>query len=295
MPVTYEQLMALEARDIPSSYGERDTLLYAVSTGMGRDPLNERELDFLFEKRALKVVPTQAITASEIGLVFDIGMHVEKFLHGGMCVSFHKPLPVAANLLTDQRVTEVYDKGLDKGCVVEITGKVRERDTGEPMFDWVSLFFCRGDGGVGGPGGKVPRPHPIPERAPDLVRSLQTRPEQALLYRLNGDRNLVHVDPRVAGDVGFPRPILHGACTEAFACREILAGVCGYDPTMIRAFDVRYSSPVFPGETIETSIWVDGVTVSFRCRVVERDVIVIDHGRCALSRPPAVFARSAAQ
>jgi acyl dehydratase len=103
-----------------------------------------------------------------------------------------------------------------------------------------------------------------------------------LLYRLTGDRNLVHVDPRVARKAGFPRPILHGACTASIACREIVKQVCKYDQSRVEEFDVRWTSPAFPGERIETSMWLDDGVVSFRCRSVERDKIVIDNGRCKL-------------
>lgn len=291
MAVSYEQLLALREQDIPFAYDERDSMLYALSVGMGRDPTDERELPFVFEGRALKVMPTQAILVCVPGMIWDIGLDVEKFLHGEQSFRFHRPMPAAAQVRNDARIAEVYDKGDARGCVIEIEGTARLAD-GEPLVSWTARIMARGDGGIGS-NRKVPPPHAIPDRAPDIVDLSATRPEQALLYRLNGDRNLVHADPRVSAEAGFPAPILHGACTASIACRAILRHICDYDPTAIAGFDVRWTAPVFPGETIETAIWVDGDMLSFRCTSAERGQVVIDHGRCVL-RQAAVTARAIA-
>lgn len=282
MSATYDRLIRLRSKDVPYRYEERDSLLYAVSVGMGRDPLNQDELQYVFEKYPLRTVPTQAVVVARQKLIWDVGLDVGKFLHGEQKLTIHKPLPIAAELLADAGVSEVYDKGAGKGAVLQLEGTVRDAGDGADLFSWSSLIVARGDGGVGGPGGKVPGPHPIPDRAPDLVFTAETRPEQALLYRLNGDRNLIHADPHLAKSVGFRQPILHGACTYAIACREILAHVAGYDHTRFRSFDVRFTAPIYPGEHVQTQIWVDGTVVSFRCRSPERDVMVLDHGRCEL-------------
>lgn len=283
MAVSYEQLLALREKDVAFSYDERDSMLYAISIGMGRSPTDERELPFVFEGRDLKVMPTQAIIFCVPGMIWDIGLDVEKFLHGEQSFRFHRPLPPAAEIRNEGRVAEVYDKGADRGCLLELQGTASLAD-GAPLVSWTARIMARGDGGIG-IDRKVAPPHAIPTRAPDVVDHSETRPDQALLYRLNGDRNLVHVDPRVANEAGFPVPILHGACTASIACRAILLHVCDYDPATIAEFDVRWTAPVFPGETIETAIWIDGDTVSFRCRSVERDRVVIDHGRCKLRAP----------
>ena len=117
---------------------------------------------------------------------------------------------------------------------------------------------------------------------PDTSCILETRTDQALLYRLSGDRNPLHADPGLAQKVGFPVPILHGLCTYGTACRALLTTICDYDHTMIRGFDVRFSAPVYPGETIITDMWRDGNIVSFECRLKERDVVVIRNGKCTL-------------
>jgi len=203
-------------------------------------------------------------------------------LHGEQRLTLHRPLPQEGELIADSRVTEAYDKGAGKGAVIYTETKVRLAD-GTPLFTQHSTTFARGDGGFGGPAGSGPAPHALPERKPDQTVTLETRKDQALLYRLNGDRNPLHADPALAKKVGFPAPILHGLCTYGTACRAILQSVAKYDHTKIAGFDVRFSSPVYPGESIATDLWVDGKTVSFRCRVPERDVVVINNGRCVLA------------
>jgi acyl dehydratase len=151
------------------------------------------------------------------------------------------------------------------------------------MFTLVSSTFARGDGGFGGASGSGPQPHAIPDRKPDATATLQTSKDQALLYRLNGDRNPLHADPDLALRVGFRAPILHGLCTYGIACRAILQTVAAYDHTRITEFDVRFSAPVYPGDAIATDIWVDGNVVSFRCRIPGRDnIVVINNGKCTL-------------
>ena len=134
----------------------------------------------------------------------------------------------------------------------------------------------------GGPKDGSPEPHQIPDRKPDIISELDTTPDQALLYRLSGDRNPLHSDLDVAEAAGFPRPILHGLCSYGTACRSIIKDVCKYDSSLIKQFDVRFSSPVFPGEKISTEIWVDGSDISFRSWVKERNVMVINNGKCVL-------------
>jgi acyl dehydratase len=143
--------------------------------------------------------------------------------------------------------------------------------------------MARGDGGFGGPSGTGPRPHRPPQRDPDLSCDLSTRQDQALLFRLTGDRNPLHADPALASRAGFDVPILHGMCTYGVACRAILKTICDYDYTLIESFEARFTAPVLPGDTITTDMWQDGNVVSFRCSVKERDVIVLRNGKCTLA------------
>ena len=282
MPINYDHIMGLKQQDVPYSYGDQETMLYSLGVGLGRDPLDEAELDFVFERDTLRTVPSMASVLGRIPLLKDCGYDYTRVLHGEQKLSLHRPLPAAAELLVDARVIEAYDKGADKGALIYTEFTARTKADDQPLFTQVSSTFARGDGGFGGATTPSPKPHVIPDREPDRSCELTTRADQALLYRLNGDRNPLHVDPALAKSVGFPVPILHGLCTYGTACVAILKTLCVYDHTMITGLDVRFSAPVYPGETIVTDMWRDGETVSFQCRLKERDVMVINNGRCIL-------------
>ena len=284
MAMNYEKLMQLKSEGQRFSYTDRETMLYAVGIGLGRDPLDENELPYVFELPALKTVPTMATVLTRMTVLKDSGFEYSKVVHGEQRLALHRPLPAQGELIASARVTEAYDTGSGKGAVIYTETKVDSAADGQPMFTLVSTTFARGDGGFGGPAGTGPAPHVLPERKPDGSVTLETRKDQALLYRLNGDRNPLHADPVLAKRVGFPAPILHGLCTYGTACRALLAEVAKYDHTRITGFDVRFSSPVYPGESIATDYWVDGKVVSFRCRIPERgDALVINNGRCLLA------------
>lgn len=282
MAVTYEQLMKLEVKDELVRITDRDTLLYALSVGMGRDPLDMKELPYVYEGRGLKTVPSMAGVIQRIPILSS-GLDMVKLLHGEQWLTIHNPVPPVGDFLCDSRVSGIYDKGPGKGAIVLMEAKVRAAAEGTPLFTATTVFFCRGDGGIGGPGGAAPRPHAIPDRAPDLTCVVDTRPDQALLYRLNLDRNPLHADPEVARRAGFEAPILHGMCGYGTVCRGLLKSVCDYDHTKIVGLDLRFTSPIYPGESIEIDIWRDGNIASFRCRVPERGVVVMDNGKCTLA------------
>ncbi|MGY3644816.1 acyl dehydratase [Bradyrhizobium sp. LM4.3] len=160
------------------------------------------------------------------------------------------------------RTIGAYDKGGDKGAVV-IDETTWIDDKGEKIATLTASTFARGDGGFGGPSSGAPEPHLVPGRKPDVSVSLDTRPDQALLYRLNGDLNPLHSDPDFAKRAGFSRPILHGLCTFGIACRAVLQEFCHYDPMRILSHEARFSAPVFPGDAITVDLWQDGNVVSF--------------------------------
>lgn len=282
MAVTYEQLMALRIVGARVRYTDRETLLYALSVGMGRDPLDAQELPYVFEGRGLKTLPSMAAVLMRIP-VLESGLDLAGLLHGGQWLRLHGPLPPAGELLCDSHIAAVHDKGAGRGAIVLMEATARNAADQAPLFTATSILVARGDGGCGGPGGSPPRPHAIPERAPDGTVHLETRPEQALLYRLNGDRNPLHADPGFAGRAGFRAPILHGLCSYGSACRGLLQAVAGYDHRRITGLDVRFTSPVFPGDALELDYWLDGGTVSFRCRLPARGVVALDNGRCTLT------------
>jgi acyl dehydratase len=284
MPINYDELMQARSAGIESKYGDRETMLYALGIGFMRDPMNEAELPFCYEN-GLKTVPTMAtvIGWGQGGTMARSGINYLMVVHGEQRITMHKPLPSAAEVVSDERVLGVFDKGKDKGAVLVTERVMREKNSGDKLCTLVSSTFARGDGGFGGPKDGAPEPHQLPARAPDLVHECDTRADQAFIYALSGDRNPLHRDPKVAKMAGFPRPILHGLCSYGTACRAIISTVCKYDPAKITGFDVRFSAPVFPGETIVTEMWVDGPIVSFRCKLKERDVVVINNGKCTLA------------
>jgi acyl dehydratase len=284
MSLDYETLKNRRSDGWKSSYTDKDVLLYNLAIGMGRDPLDEMELPFIFEVPELRVVPTAGIIIGHGGgsLYDNVGIDWTGVVHGEQRLTMHRPLPPAAELTGSTWVSEIVDKGPEKGALLITTTECRLAG-GEPVYTTESVIFARRNGGFGGPREQSKTPHVLPEREPDLVHVTQTRPDQAALYRLTGDRTHLHIDPKFAARAGFPRPILHGLCSYGIACRALLASVCDYDPARIRQFDVRFSAPVFPGETIETDIWREGETVSFRCRVAEREAVVLNNGLCLLN------------
>lgn len=282
MPVTYDGLMSLKSEGDVFTYGDRDTMLYALGVGMGRDPMNEAELPFVYEN-GLKTVPTLAtVIAWGQRTIGRADINYLMVVHGEQRLTVHKPLPASATIIADERVVAAVDKGAGKGALIYTEKVIRLKDSNEKLCTLGGTIFARGDGGFGGPSTGGPEPHPIPERKPDATAENDTRVDQALLYRLSGDRNPLHSDPKIAKMAGFPRPILHGLCTYGTVCRGVLQTICHYDHTMITGFDVRFSSPVFPGETIVTEMWKDKNVVSFRSKVKERDVVVINNGKCTL-------------
>lgn len=283
MAINYEELMQAKSTGVEASWGDRETMLYALGIGFMRDPMDTRELQFAYEND-LKAVPTMAtvIGWGASSTMARSGINYLMVVHGEQRLTLHKPLPVAATVLIDERVIGAFDKGKDKGAVIVTEKVLRDKKSNDKLCTLVGTTFARGDGGFGGPKDGAPQPHTLPTRAPDLSHECDTRPDQAFIYALSGDRNPLHRDPNVAKMAGFPRPILHGLCTYGTACRAVISSVCKYDAQKITGFDVRFSSPVFPGETIVTEMWVDGSVVSFRSKVKERDVVVLNNGKCTL-------------
>jgi len=284
MPINYDLLMSLKSEGDEFTYTDRETMLYALGVGMGRDPMDEAELKYVYETPDMRTVPTMATVISwGQRTLAKADLNWLMIVHGEQRLELHKPLPAAATIVANGRVTGAVDKGADKGALVISETEIFDKATGDHLCTLGSTIFARGDGGFGGPSDGAPPVHPVPDRAPDMSCELETRADQALLYRLSGDRNPLHADPAFAKAAGFPRPILHGLCTYGTACRAVLKTACDYDHTKIKGFDVRFSAPVFPGETIITDMWKDGNVLSFQCRLKERDVTVIKNGKCTLA------------
>lgn len=267
---------ALEAREpivSRQTVTKRDVMLYAL--GVGAD-----ELAFVYEEN-LQMLPSMATTLAYPGFVwkdFDLGADWKKVLHGETSIEIHRPLPVEGELIGETKFGPFFDKGADKGTVAYQTREIRDAD-GNLLVTVRNGSFLRGDGGQGGSSEPQPRPRPLPDRPADEVITLTTAANQALIYRLSGDYNPLHIDPEVAKVGGFDRPILHGLATFGVVGRAVLAALCGNESSRLRRLDARFASPVYPGETIRTEIWREGDGVaSYRASVVERDLVVLNNG-----------------
>jgi acyl dehydratase len=285
MPIDYQKLKSRAFADVIQRYTERDTILYALGLGCGADPTDSDDLRFVYEE-GLRALPSMGVVLGTPGFwLKDPGTGVDwrKVLHGEQGLVLHKPLPAAATVIGRTRVKEIFDKGEGKGALLFSERDVIDQSSGEKLCTLTSTTFLRGEGGFGGPQGPTPEPHPLPDRAPDRAVDMPTLPQAALIYRLSGDPNPLHADPKVAAAAGFPRPIQHGLCTFGVAGRAVLRTCCGNDPARLKTMQLRFSAPVFPGETIRTEIWQDGNTLSFRARVAERDLVVLSNGRATIA------------
>jgi acyl dehydratase len=263
------------------SWTSTDALLYAIAVGAGLgDPL--RELEFTTENSAgieQKVLPTFGVLVARSGPARALGsIDWCMLVHAEQAFELHRPLPVAGTARTTSTVTGIYDKG--SGALVVTENVAVDAETGDPLVTSRSSAFIRGEGGFGGERG--PRDGSEawerPGREPDLRVEEPTRPEQALLYRLTGDRNPLHTDPQFAARGGFSRPILHGLCTYGITGRALLHAACDSDPARFAAMSGRFTSPVLPGETLVVSIWRDDGGAVFQT-ARQDGTVVIDRGR----------------
>ena len=265
---------------VTRSWTSTDCLLYALGVGAGAADPTGFELEFTTENSAeveQRVLPTFATIVGLGGAgraslgTFDPAMLV----HGEQSIEMHGVIPPSGSVTTTSTVAGIYDKG--SGAVVVLESESRLADGGAPLFSSRSSLFIRGEGGFGGDRGPS-SPGRAPEGEPDESVSYTTRTDQALLYRLSGDRNPLHSDPVFAKRAGFDRPILHGLCTYGFTGRALLHTLCGSDPARFGAMHARFSRPTMPGDTLTVSMWVDGHEASFRTEN-QRGETVIDGGR----------------
>ncbi|MFN8039792.1 MAG: MaoC/PaaZ C-terminal domain-containing protein [Acidimicrobiales bacterium] len=271
---------AVGARSEPTehSWGSKDAILYALGVGAGTD-----ELAFTTENTSdtpQRVLPTMAVVLATgfFGAFSKIGdFNPAMLVHGEQAIELFGEIPVKGTVSTVGEITGIYDKG--KGALIVCESTSTNVETGEPLFRNTFAAFIRGEGGFGGDRGPSGPKNEAPEREPDHVVTYQTRDDQALLYRLSGDRNPLHSDPAFAAMGGFDRPILHGLCTYGFTGRALLHTLCGSDPSRFRGMEGRFSSPVLPGEALTVSMWVDGDQATFRTAGGDGRT-VLDGGRC---------------
>lgn len=281
MAIDPERLRSFPIPETRQRLTKRDTILYALSIGLGQDPLDERQLDFVHEAR-LRAFPSLAVVLGYPGFWLrnlDTGVDWKRLVHGEQAVTWHAMLPVEGEVIGRTRVTGLVDRGEGRGALLYSAREVIDAATGRLLATLDQTTVLRGDGGFAGRSDPVRAPHPMPERDPDDAVELPTRSEQALLYRLNGDDNPLHADPAAARAAGFDRPILHGLCTLGVVVHALMRRVCGYDTARPRHLALRFSAPVFPGEAIRTEIWDEGGgAYAFRARVASRDAVVVSNG-----------------
>jgi acyl dehydratase len=283
MGLNYERIMAYRPADIAVTYGARDCMLYALGIGLGMNPVDPGELKFVYERAGLEAFPTMAVVLGWPGRMTDPAFGIDERLvvAGDLKVVLHRPLPAEGRLVSRPRVKEVIDKGPGNAAIVLNTRDLVDQD-GALIATVDSSTFARKQGGFGGKVTETPVPPAVPERAPEKICDLPTPPNLALLYRLTGDENPLHADPQRATVAGFDRPILHGAASFGIAAHAILRTVADYHPERLASIEARFSKPVFPGETIRTEIWPDRERISFQCRVIGRNDIVLSNGLALL-------------
>jgi acyl dehydratase len=280
MPIDPEKLRSWPVPEVEQTYTVDDVIRYGLAVGYGSDPLDESQLRFVHED-GLRAAPTlPVVLACPWGWLADpaTGVDWSRVVHGEQSLTLHAPIPTAATVRGRTRVTAVVDKG-DAGALVHQERIVTDVATGLPLATLGIAIFCRGVGGFAG-SDESPAPLPaVPAREPNAVCDLPTAPQQALWYRLAGDRNPLHALPGTARQAGFSSPILHGLATFGVAGHALLRGVCGYQVHRLRSMAARFTAPVFPGETLRTELWREGDgRIRFRTRSLERDVVVVDRG-----------------
>ncbi len=280
-----DKVLTRKFPDIEHAVTSRDCMLYALGIGVGDRPEDPRDLQFTYEK-GLKFFPSLVNVIAHPGgwiQAPELGVDWVKLLHGEQSFTMHAVLEPGKSYVGSYQVLDVLDKGPGKGALLFLRKELREKGHSAVVSTVTSTYFLRGDGGCGGTTTEAPAPHPIPERAPDATCTLPTLAQAALIYRLSGDYNPIHADPVLARKAGFERPILHGLCSLGVATRAVLMSCCNDEPERLKSLQLRFSSPVYPGETLVTDLWRDGHSVSFRSRVVERNVVVLNNGRAVVA------------
>jgi len=294
MPLDYDTLKHWHFDPIEHRYTGKDTMLYALGIGLGQDPLDPHELRYVYEQN-LQAFPTLAVVLAYPGFWMRdprAGIDWVRLVHGEQRLTMHAPLPPQGTVIGQSRITHVIDKGADKGALV-VTERTLHDPTGQLLATLAQTTFCRGDGGFSAqqkqPSDAPPPALPAaPNRAPDRQARLHISPRAALIYRLSADMNPLHADPAVARKAGFERPILHGLCTYGMAARALVRTWGDGDARRLTHLDVRFSAPVFPGETLIFDMWREGaqdgrgMQLHFTARSAERNVQTLNCGVATL-------------
>ncbi|HYD10244.1 MAG TPA: MaoC/PaaZ C-terminal domain-containing protein [Acidimicrobiales bacterium] len=277
MPINPDAV-GTESDPVERSWTSKDALLYAVGVGAGTD-----ELPYVTENSkgvAQQVLPSFAVIAGAGGNAMAAVGDIDwtQLLHGEQAFELAGPIPAEGTVRTVSRISGIWDKG--KGAVIETESTSVDATTGEPRFSTRSAVFIRGAGNFGGERGPSGGGNAAPDRAPDVSITYRTSPDQALVYRLSGDRNPLHSDPEFAKLAGFDRPILHGLCTYGFTGRALLHGLCDGDSARFRSMAGRFSSSVYPGDELTVSMWRVGAGEAVFTTATQTGAVVITDGRC---------------
>ncbi len=283
MPIDLEKAKGAKLPASEGSWSQDDVILYHLGVGAGANPTEPGELEYTYEKK-LKVLPSFGVipvfgALGGMAQVPGIQVNFALVLHGEQDIELHKPLPPTAKVASRGRVAEIYDKG--KAALIVLEVETREADSGDPLFTNRFSLFARGEGGFGGESGPKAG-NQAPDRTPDAVVESPTLPQQALLYRLNGDKNPLHADPEVAKLGGFDTPILHGLCSFGIVCKAAVDHALAGDVKKVARYQARFAGVVFPGETIVTSLWKEDDRILIAAKSKERDKPVISNSAITL-------------
>jgi acyl dehydratase len=282
VPIDLDKVLGAELPGAVATWDADDVILYHLGVGAGVPPTDDNELEYTYEAR-LKVLPSFGVLPVFGALAGLVGLEGLSFnpmmlLHGEQEIELSGPIPTQAKVDNTAKVSGVYDKG--KGALVVVEAQTND-ESGRPLFVNRFAAFLRGEGGFGGEPGPAPGNEP-PARDPDHVVESPTLPQQALLYRLSGDKNPLHIDPSFAQLGGFDKPILHGLCSYGIVCKAVVDTALGGDVGAVAGYRARFSGVVFPGETIVTSMWEEGGRIVVSARSKERDTPVISNAAITL-------------
>ncbi|QTI68620.1 MaoC/PaaZ C-terminal domain-containing protein [Gordonia polyisoprenivorans] len=273
MPIDLSVALGAELPEVGFEWSASDVALYHLAVGAAADPMDRAGLTYV-DDVAPKVLPSFATVAAsfhatEAPKVSFPGVDIDlaKVVHGSQQVTAHRPIPASGKATTRTTIAEIQDKG---SAAVIIQESVTVDDAGTPLWTARSSIFAKGEGGFGGDRGNSAKLD-YPDRAPDQRLSVPTLPNQALLYRLCGDRNPLHSDPEFASRAGFPRPILHGLCTYGTVCRAVVDALLDGDVTSVADYSATFAGVVFPGETIDVDVWDEGRSLLVAASVADRD------------------------
>jgi acyl dehydratase len=277
MPIDPDKARGARLPDSESAYTQEQVILYHLGLGAGENATDPKELEYTYEKN-LKVLPSFAVipafgSMGGIGNIPGLQFNLALLLHGEQETILHEPLPTAAKLVTGAHIPEIYDKG--KAALVILESEAKDAESGKPLFTNRFSLFIRGEGGFGGDSGPKAG-NQAPDRAPDGVIERKTLPQQALIYRLSGDKNPLHADPEFAKMGGFDKPIIHGLCSYGITCKAIVDEVLGGDVSRVSRYQARFAGVAFPGETYRVKYWKDGdQRILVEAESVERDAKII--------------------